>query len=38
MIGSLDVGRPDPGHAGERIRHAIHGVITAAQQHATKQA
>jgi AcrR family transcriptional regulator len=28
----LDVGQPDPRHAGQRIRHAIAAVIQAAQQ------
>lgn len=36
LIAWLDIGQPDPEHAGDRIRQAIHGVITAAQQRATE--
>jgi hypothetical protein len=30
VIAWLDAGQPDPEQAGERVRHAIHGVIAAA--------
>jgi hypothetical protein len=32
IITWLDAGQPDPHHAGQRIRHAIGGIIQAAQQ------
>lgn len=31
IIAWLDAGQPDPAHTGERIRHIIHGVVSAAQ-------